>query len=60
MGESKRRKETDPNYGKVKRKSPIEKKQKRFDLSKISRTEWIIWAVLLGTVLATVVRGYLV
>ena len=51
MGEAKRRKENDPKYGKVKRPSPTEKKKSLFDPSKISKTEWFLWAGLFaGTV----------
>ncbi|NEP17561.1 MAG: hypothetical protein F6J97_11750 [Leptolyngbya sp. SIO4C1] len=56
MGEAKRRKAQDPSYGKVKQKRSD--KKKRFDISKISRTELIIWAVLLGMVLSTFIWSY--
>ena len=49
MGEAKRRQETDPNYGKKAKapsKSESKKKEPMFSLKKVSKTEWIIWAVL--------------
>lgn len=61
MGESKRRQATDPNYGKVKKK-PAKKPFKLSQIvnfSKVSRLEWIVWAVILGSSLAWIVRGFL-
>lgn len=59
MGEAKRRKETDPNYGKVAQKRPAKKGfNPKFDPKKISPTEWVIWAVLFGTAAATFVGSY--
>ncbi|MEO0396866.1 MAG: hypothetical protein AAF243_12880 [Cyanobacteria bacterium P01_A01_bin.137] len=59
MGEAKRRKESDPNYGKVAQKRP---KQNGFKLNldprNISPTEMIIWAVLFGTTAAVFVGTY--
>lgn len=57
MGESKRRKERDPDYGKKSKPRP-QKKKLRFDISSISRTEMIIWAVLFGVLLATFAWTY--
>lgn len=61
MGESKRRQATDPNYGKVKKAPPKKpfKLSQIFNLSKVSRLEWIVWAVILGSSLALMVRGFL-
>ncbi len=59
MGEAKRRKESDPNYGKVAQKRP---KQNSFKLNldprTISPTEMVIWAVLFGTTAAVFVGTY--
>ena len=52
MGEAKRRKETDPTYG-TKKQDPPKPKSRRFDLKSISKTEWIVWAVLFGLLAAT-------
>ncbi|MEO0457033.1 MAG: hypothetical protein AAF152_10715 [Cyanobacteria bacterium P01_A01_bin.114] len=60
MGEAKRRQQQDPNYGKVKRK-PVAKnklKKKIFDTSKLSKTELVIWAVLLGAAVATFLLSF--
>ena len=49
MGEAKRRKETDPNYGKVAQKRPNTNRFKfKFDPKKITSTEMILWALLFG------------
>ena len=57
MGEAKRRKATDPDYGKKAQSLPKAKKQGfslgKFNFKKISKTEMIIWAVLLGGTAAT-------
>lgn len=60
MGEAKRRQENDPNYGKVKQKLPAKNKLKKniFDISKLSKTELIIWAVLLGAAVATFLLSF--
>ena len=58
MGEAKRRKENDPNYGKVPQKKPKKSKPFKFDIKSISPLEWLVWAVLFGTTAAVVVRGY--
>lgn len=59
MGEAKRRKQTDPNYGKVAQKRPQDKRFKfKFDPKTISPIEWVIWAVLFGTAAATFVGSY--
>lgn len=57
MGESKRRKEQDPNYGK-KSQPPRQQKKPRFDIASISRTELIIWTVMFGILLATFAWTY--
>lgn len=59
MGEAKRRKQTDPDYGK-KRQAPPQPKQPffklpKFDLKKMSRTELIFWVAAMGVALATFV-----
>ncbi|NJN22750.1 MAG: hypothetical protein HC812_18240 [Leptolyngbya sp. RL_3_1] len=50
MGEAKRRQETDANYGKKAKAQtkPSQRSVGRFSLKKVSKTEWIIWAVLFG------------
>ncbi|MEM9162099.1 MAG: hypothetical protein AAGC54_03400 [Cyanobacteria bacterium P01_F01_bin.4] len=60
MGEAKRRQAQDPKYGKVKQKLPAKNKikPKLFDTSKISKTELIIWAVLLGAAVATFLLSF--
>ncbi|MDA0269257.1 MAG: hypothetical protein O2890_03730 [Cyanobacteria bacterium] len=58
MGEAKRRQETDPNFGKKAKapsKSASKGKEPMFSLKKVSKTEWIIWAVLFGAATATFV-----
>lgn len=58
MGEAKRRQETDPSYGK-KAKAPSKSASKgkgpMFSLKQVSKTEWVIWAVLFGAAAATFV-----
>jgi hypothetical protein len=59
MGEAKRRKEQDPNYGK-KRQAPPTAKNKgfslsNFDIRKISKTELIVWAVFFAIAVGTFV-----
>ena len=59
MGESKRRKETDPNYGKVAQKRPNQKRFKvNLDPRTITPTEMIIRAVLFGTTAAVFLGTY--
>lgn len=60
MGESKRRQESDPNYGKVKKKPPQKpfKLSQIFNVSKVSRLEWVAWAVIFGSSTVWIVRGY--
>jgi hypothetical protein len=57
MGEAKRRKQTDPNYGKKPRPLPQNKKKgfniRNFDVTKISKTELLIWILLIGVATAT-------
>ena len=49
MGEAKRRKATDPNYGKVAQKRPKPNRFKfKFDPKNITKTEMVLWAVLFG------------
>lgn len=57
MGEAKRRKEQDPNYGKVTQKRPKEKRFK-FDPKRITSTEMIIWALLFGGTAAVFLGTY--
>ena len=59
MGEAKRRKNADPNYGKVAKKLPKSSRFKfKFDPKKITPTEMIIWAVLLGSTAAVFFGSY--
>lgn len=56
MGEAKRRKQSDPDYGKKPQAPPQrggKSKGGRFGLQNISKGEWIVWAVLLGMLAAT-------
>jgi hypothetical protein len=55
MGEAKRRKQSDPDYGKKPQGLPSKtgKKGSRLGLDKVSKGEWIVWAVLLGMLAAT-------
>lgn len=57
MGESKRRQQKDPNYGKVHQKKPTDRRP-RFDPKRITSTEWVIWAALLGGTAALFVSTY--
>lgn len=54
MGEAKRRKATEPDYGKKPKAPPKPKKRRfNFDIQKISKTEMVIWAGLIGAAAAT-------
>lgn len=56
MGEAKRRKQADPDYGKKSKPAPKLSKKKAgnfLGLKNVSKTEWIVWAVLLGALAAT-------
>jgi hypothetical protein len=57
MGEAKRRKEQDPNYGKKRQTPPTPKRQglslKNFDITKISKTEIIIWSIFFVVAVGT-------
>ncbi|PSN16015.1 hypothetical protein C7271_20490 [filamentous cyanobacterium CCP5] len=57
MGEAKRRKQADPDYGKKPKPAakPSAGKGSRnlLGLKNVSKTEWIVWAVLLGVLAAT-------
>lgn len=57
MGEAKRRQETDPNYGKVPQKRPKASRFK-FDPKRITPTEMLVWAVLLGGTAAVFLGSY--
>ena len=57
MGEAKRRKNADPNYGKVAKKLPKPSRFK-FDPKKITPTEWVLWAVLFGGTAAVFFGSY--
>ncbi len=57
MGEAKRRKEQDPNYGKVPQKRPKPSRFK-FDPKSITPLEWVIWAVLFGSTAAVFLGTY--
>ena len=61
MGESKRRQESDPSYGKVKKQPPKKpfKLSQIFNISKVSRLEWIVWAVMLGSSAAWIIQSFL-
>ncbi|MBT9316682.1 hypothetical protein [Leptothoe spongobia] len=49
MGEAKRRKEKDPNYGKVAQKRRKAKRSKfKFDPKNITPIEMVLWALLFG------------
>lgn len=59
MGESKRRKEHDPNYGKVPQKRPKPNRFKfKFDPKRITPTEMLLWAVLFGGTFAVFFGTY--
>ena len=59
MGEAKRRKEQDPNYGKVPQKRPNSNRFKfKFDPKRITRTEMILWAVLFAGTAAVFLSTY--
>ncbi|MEM7062295.1 MAG: hypothetical protein AAF572_03930 [Cyanobacteria bacterium P01_B01_bin.77] len=58
MGEAKRRKENDPNYGKVPQKQPKTRRRLRFDPKRITPTEMLIWAVLFGGTAAVFLGTY--
>lgn len=59
MGEAKRRKATDPDYGKKSKPAPAGKPLSlsgiinRLGINRVSRTELIIWAVFMGIALGT-------
>ncbi|MEM7794942.1 MAG: hypothetical protein AAF579_10905 [Cyanobacteria bacterium P01_C01_bin.118] len=57
MGEAKRRKDTDPNYGKVAKKLP-QPAWFKFDPKKITPTEMLIWAILMGGTAAVFFGSY--
>jgi len=57
MGESKRRQESDPNFGqkpKVPPENPIIKQVKS-----ISKGEWVLWGVVLGSSLFLSIRAFM-
>lgn len=57
MGEAKRRKEQDPNYGKVAQKRSQPSKSK-FDPKRITPMEMVLWAILFGGAGITFVWSY--
>lgn len=59
MGEAKRRKQQDPNYGKVRQKRPNQKRFKlNLDPKQITPLEWVLWAVMFGGAASAFVGTY--